>query len=374
MRIYLYLLAGLISPLIGWNIGQFILSDIGVLTQFPEVVLFPCIAISIAIGMVTNETFIGSPTKLKLGFRRMKVPLLIALGLGLALGLIAGGISQILFLPQFAIPTSLARSAGWLLIGIPVGLAEGLTWYWQNLEAGDSKRFRQRLLASMLTAIIASLLAAFLFEYVRNSFDTVPAWFRQIEDILGFCLLGLALGLGFSLTNSPSYMVALRAGSGFEYTNSLFDEELEINVDAIDTETDTETIDVSSTFNSKAQINSKRLKFVTDSDLQEIEEGLSIQLPAKGEVKVGSDQDADIYIPDLFPHTADLELKGRETLLKINPSLVKKIELNGKRIGSKKTIRLKHNDLVTFYPKEQDNDEEKMYRFVYYNRFLDPQA
>ena len=370
MRIYLYLLAGLISPLIGWNIGQFILSDIGVLTQFPEVVLFPCIAISIAIGMVTNETFIGSPTKLKLGFRRVKVPLLIALGLGLALGLIAGGISQILFLPQFAIPTSLARSAGWLLIGIPVGLAEGLTWYWQNLEAGDSKRFRQRLLASMLTAIIASLLAAFLFEYVRNSFDTVPAWLRQIEDILGFCLLGLALGLGFSLTNSPSYMVALRAGSGFEYTNSLFDEELEINVDAIDTE----TIDVSSTFNSKAQINSKRLKFVTDSDLQEIEEGLSIQLPAKGEVKVGSDQDADIYIPDLFPHTADLELKGRETLLKINPSLVKKIELNGKRIGSKKTIRLKHNDLVTFYPKEQDNDEEKMYRFVYYNRFLDPQA
>jgi hypothetical protein len=131
---------------------------------------------------------------------------------------------------------------------------------------------------------------------------------------------------------------------------------------------------VSSTFNSKAQINSKRLKFVTDSDLQEIEEGLSIQLPAKGEVKVGSDQDADIYIPNLSPHTADLELKGRETLLKINPSLVKKIELNGERIGSKKTIRLKHNDLVTFYPKEQDNDEEKMYRFVYYNRFLDPQA
>jgi len=372
MRIYLYLLAGITSPLIGWNIAQFILTDAGFLTQFPEVVLFPCVAISLAIGMVTNETFIGSPTKLKLGFRRLKIPILIAIGLGLILGLIAGGISQIFFLPQISLPTAITRSIGWLLIGIPVGLAEGLTWYWQSLEAGDPKRFRQRLLTSFLTAAIASLLAALIFEYLRNSFETIPIWFRQIEDILGFCLLGFLLGLGFSLTNSPSYMVALRAGSGFEYTNSLSDEELmDLQID----ETDTEKTDIIPVLNGKPRLNTSRLKFVSDSELQDIEEGLSIQLPPRGKVIFGTQKDADIYIPNLPLFTAELELKPRETLLKVNPQYKKQIEINGERLGSKQTISLKHNDLITFYPKKQeDEDEEKMYRFVYYNRFLDPQA
>jgi len=372
MRIYLYLLAGLTSPLIGWNIAQFILTDAGFLTQFPEVILFPCVAISLAVGMVTNETFIGSPTKLKLAFRRLRIPFLIAIGLGLVLGLIAAGISQIFFLPQVSLPTALTRSIGWLLIGIPVGLAEGLTWYWQSLEAGDPKRFRQRLLTSLLTAAIASLFAAFLFEYLRNSFDTISLWFRQIEDILGFCLLGLILGLGFSLTNSPSYMVALRAGSGFEYTNSLLDEELmDIQTDEIDTEKK----DIFPPLNGKPRLNITRLKFVSDSELQDIEEGLSIQLPPRGKVVIGTKEDADIYIPNLPAYTAELELKGREVFFKVNSQFRRQVEVNGNRLGSQKSIRLKHNDLITFYPKQQDDEnEEKMYRFVYYNRFLDSQA
>mgnify|MGYP006428537269 CR=1 FL=1 len=371
MRIYLYLLAGLTSPLIGWNIAQFILSDLGFLTQFPEVVLFPCVAISLAMGMVVNETFIGSPTKLKLGFRRVKIPLLIALGLGLVLGLVAGGISQIFFLPQISVPISFTRSVGWVLIALPVGLAEGLTWYWQSLEAGDPKRFRQRLITSLITVLIGSLLAAFLFEYIRNSFETIPLWFRQIEDLLGLCLLGTILGLGFSLTNSPSYMVALRAGSGFEYKGDLFEEELDLKAD----DASEEKTELISPPNYNSRINKQRLRFVSDSELEDIEEGLSIQLPSRGNITIGSHEDADIYIYDIPPNTGELELKGREALLKMNPKFLKKIEINGERIGSKKSISLKHNDLITFYPKEQeDDDEEKMYRFVYYNRFLDPQA
>lgn len=374
MRIYLYLLAGITSPLIGWNIAQFILTDAGFLTQFPEVVLFPCVAISLAIGMVTNETFIGSPTKLKLAFRRLKIPFFIALGLGLILGLIAAGISQIFFLPQITLPTAITRSVGWLLIGIPVGLAEGLTWYWQSVEAGDPRRFRQRLLTSVLTSVIASLLAALIFEYLRNSFETIPLWFRQIEDILGFCLLGLILGLGFSLTNSPSYMVALRAGSGFEYTENIFEDELkELQTDGIDTEKN----DIIPNLNGKPRLNTSRLKFVSDSELQDIEEGLSIQLPPRGKVAIGTKENADIYLPNLPAHIAELELKGREVLFKVNSQFRRQVEVNGKKLDSHKSIRLKHNDLITFYPKEQDDDnenEQKMYRFVYYNRFLDPQA
>lgn len=371
MRIYLYLLAGITSPLIGWNIAQFILSDLGFLTQFPEVVLFPCVAISLAMGMVINETLIGSPTKLKLGFRRLKIPILIALGLGLVIGLIAGGISQIFFLPQIPVPVPVTRSIGWVFIGITVGLAEGLTWYWQSLEAGDKKRFWQRFLTSIITALIASLLAAFCFEYIRNSFETIPLWFTQIEDILGLCLLGGILGLGFSLTNSPSYMVALRVGTGFEYKGDLFEEDLDIQTDTASKE----NAEVIPPINQNPRINRQRLKFVTDSELEDIEEGLSIQLPGRGKVTIGSHEDADIYVPNLPPNTAELELKGRETLLNINPKFLKNIEINSDRVGSKKTISLKHNDLITFYPKEQeDDDEEKMYRFVYYNRFLDPQA
>ena len=62
MRIYLYLLAGITSALLGWNLGQIFLTDFGFLPQFPEIVLFPCIAIALATGMVLNEIFISNPT------------------------------------------------------------------------------------------------------------------------------------------------------------------------------------------------------------------------------------------------------------------------------------------------------------------------
>ena len=42
----------------------------------------------------------------KRSFYKARVPLIIALGLGLFAGLIAGGISQILFLPFISIPYS----------------------------------------------------------------------------------------------------------------------------------------------------------------------------------------------------------------------------------------------------------------------------
>ena len=66
MRAYLYILAGITSGLLGWNIGQLFLSDFGILKSFPEVVLFPCIAISLAVGSVANEIFSSNPTRPKL--------------------------------------------------------------------------------------------------------------------------------------------------------------------------------------------------------------------------------------------------------------------------------------------------------------------
>lgn len=360
MRIYLYLLAGITSALIGWNLGQIFLTDFGLLQQFPEVVLFPCVAISLAIGMVLNEIFISNPTRPKRSFYKARIPLLIALGLGLFAGLIAGGISQILFLPFIPVPTPIVRLLGWLLIGASVGLAEGLTWRWHSTEAGDRKRARHRFIVSLVGGIIASLFAALLFEFVRSSLSELPSSLKAIEDPLGFVILGLLLGLTFGLSNSPSYMVALRAGAGFEYTGEIFDD-LEPSL--------------GKSVATYPRIVKSMLKFISDSEEEKIEEGLSIQLPSKGKLVIGSSPDAHIQIPGLPHMAADLELKARQTSLIPNNRHYSSIEVNGNRLSSRRAMTLKHNDLLTFYSKDQnESDEEKFYRFVYYNRFLDPQA
>ena len=361
MRIYLYLLAGITSALLGWNLGQIFLTDLGFLQQFPEVVLFPCIAISLASGMVLNEIFISNPTRPKRSFYTARVPLLIALGLGLLAGLVAGGISQILFLPQIPVPTPIVRSLGWLFIGSSVGLAEGLTWKWHSMEAGDSKRFWHRFKISLIGGITASLVAAVLFEFIHSCFDELPSSLKAIEDPLGFSILGLLLGLAFGLSNSPSYMVALRAGAGFEYTGENFDDDIEPHR--------------SHSVPNYPRIVTSVLKFISDGEEEKIEEGLSIQLPSKGKLIIGSSPEAHIQIPGLPHMAADLELKARQTSLIPNNRHYRSIEVNGDRLSSRRAVILKHNDLLTFHPKDQhESDEEKFYRFVYYNRFLDPQA
>ena len=364
MRTYLYLLAGVTSALIGWNLGEFLTTDRQLLQeqQMKEVILFPCIAISLAIGMVLNEIFISSPTRPKLCWRKAFISVPIALLLGSLLGLVAGGISQLLYLPSNPIEPSQVRILSWLLVGFSVGLAEGLTWRWQSVEAGDHKRFWQRFLTSIFGASIASIVAALLFESIRSG-SNLPFLFRQLEDPIGFSLLGLFLGLTFAFTNSPSYLAALRAGGGFEYTGEIYAD-----------------LDSNATVQSKpyAAINKSSLKFVSDNEADEIEEGLSIQLPGKGTIIIGSDKNpkAQITLPGIPLHAAHIYLQGREARFKPNPQFFRAIALNGDRLTSRGEIFLKHNNVLTFYTLIDENkiDEEKTYRFVYYNRFLDPQA
>lgn len=360
MRTYFYILAGIASALIGWNLGHIFLTDMGLLKQLPELVLFPCIALSLAVGMVLTEMFISNPTRPKLTLRIARFPLAIAGGLGILAGLIAGGISQILFVPEIPIDPRIVRILGWLLIGTSTGIAEGVTWRWHSIEAGDPKRYRQRLLTSVVAGSAASLAAALIFEILRQIVGTFPEYLRGAEDPIGFSILGILLGFVFSFSTSPSYMAALRAGAGFEYTGQIYDED--INPDRldrvyprIDKETD--------------------LKFVSNSDSEEIEEGLSIQLPEQGKLTIGSGDKAQILIPDLPDYVADLEIKAREVKLIINPKYSQAIEVNGNRVNSHPSVSLKHNSVITFYPEPGDAaDENKFYRFIYYNRFLDPQA
>jgi thiamine transporter ThiT len=359
MRIYLYILAGVTSALIGWNIGQFFLADLGLLKLVPEIVLFPCIAISLAVGMVMNEIFVSSPTRPKLSFSNSRIPITIALGLGVLTGLIAGILSIILLLPQIPIPAFIVRMISWILIGSSVGFAEGLTWRWHSVEAGNKKRFRQRLKNSVIAASIASLFAALLFELIRLPLGQMPTEFKRVEEPIGISILGMLLGLGLSYSTSPSYLAALRAGAGFEYTGEKYD-----SIDSSITNEDKPypTIDNS-------------LKFVSKGNTDEIEEGLSIQLPEIGKITIGSDDNASIRLPGIPPEVAFLELQKREAFLVPNKDFIRIIKVNNQPLKKNEKISLKHNYVLTFHTLEQDEQyEKKFYRFVYYNRFLDPQA
>ena len=116
MRLYFYCLAAVCSALIGWNLGQFFLDDLGWLVALPEVVLFPCVATALSVGIVTNEVLISNPTRPKINFRILKSCLLIAIALGLTIGLIAGGLVQFLFIPSLSIPSFIIRITGWIVI------------------------------------------------------------------------------------------------------------------------------------------------------------------------------------------------------------------------------------------------------------------
>jgi RsiW-degrading membrane proteinase PrsW (M82 family) len=168
IRTWLYLVSGLISALIGWNIGQVLLTDFG-WKHFPELILFPCVSISLAVGMSATEIFLSNPTRFKLSLRTAKESLKWAIPLGLFSGIISGGICQILYMPAFRIPATMVRIFGWLLIGGFAGLAEGFTWRQRSIEAGNKERADNRLRASVFGGLGASLMAAIIFEFLRKS-------------------------------------------------------------------------------------------------------------------------------------------------------------------------------------------------------------
>jgi hypothetical protein len=371
IRGYLYILSGITSALIGWNISQILLGDLELLTTMPEIIIFPCIAISLAFGMIINEILISNPTRLTLSLRKLPIPLIIALIIGSILGLAAGGGAQILFAPQLNVPTPVIRILGWLIIGISVGLSEGTAWSWQSIEAHDKKRFWQRFTTSVIGAGIASLIAAFIFELIRYllkdaSLETLSK-FRNIEDPMGFSILGILLGVTFFITNSPSYMAALRAGAGFEFTG------IEKNLYSANTWPIP-----------YPWLDPSFLKFVSQSAGDNyIEEGLSIQLPGNGKINIGSEtnKNAHIRLPETPIHLAFIRLHGRTAQLYPNGSVYQFIAINGEILDSRNPVNLIHNDVITFYTEQPQTDPdkpkrrgEKFYRFVYYNRFLDPQA
>lgn len=346
MRRYIYYtISGIVSALIGWSISQFLVIDlpqaagIDSLPFYPELVLFPVVAPSLAVAMVVSEIFLSNPTRLKANRRVLPRYFWEAIRTGFAAGLVA----FIFFwlLRQLNVPAFIVRVVAWSLIGLFTGLGESVSWRLRSIEAG-TRRANQRIQRAAWYGLGAGFLAAIIFEILHKPLGAYV-------DPIGFLIFGLSLGISLSVATSPTYQMALRAGEGFEsvYGGNYSD-------------------------NPRPRINNPELRFVSRDDYQNIEEGLSIQLPTatKKPLTIGSSANADIYIPNIYVIAARLHIRDRG--IAIESLLEGAVAIQAWRIpeGTRRQT-LRHNQILTFY---HTADEERYYRFVFYDRFLDPEA
>lgn len=382
IRIYIYILAGIAFALLGWNLGQFLLFEVGLEKKIAyEIVMLPCVTIFLAIGIVFTEVFLSNPTRPKLNFRFLPISLGIAAFLSLIMGIISGGLAAFLNLPpvhQLLGNNSpvIVRVTSWLLIGWAVGLAESLSWLKRCLEARETTRFQRRLRTSLLAVTIAGLAAGFLFEFLRKLDLLNPV--RDLEEPLGLAVLGLCLGIVFGFSTSPSYMTALRVGAGFEFIGPEDYKGFLNKMPTVHYLPQQQSSVPKQPSPTSTLVGGKLLKplfsegdslaFVGDPISTEIEEGLSIQLPVDGTIIIGNPSNASAHIqikgiPEMIG-----SIKMEKNQVSLVPQDFNKIEVNGQTLDSRRPVSLKHNTILTFYTKDGDN----FFRFVYYNRFLDP--
>lgn len=351
MRIYFYTISGIVSTMIGWNISQFLLIGTGesigegllpLPEDFPqEPIVIPIVAVCLAIAMVVTEIFLSNPTRDKANKRVLPPYLWAALGMGTFTGLVAAALALILY--QTGAPDWSVRIVTWSLVGLFTGLGEGISWRFRSIEGATSKA-NARIWKATLFGLGAGLAAALLVEILRRVLSL-----EGYEDPVGLLILGFSLGLSLSFATSSTYQVALRAGEGFE---------------AIDP-------NYALSPRPRPKLNHSDLKFVA-GEYDFIEEGLSIQLPSKTSepLTIGSAVDADIYIPDIPEYAASLQVSNRQVNIRCITEKAVQIQRRILVQGGKPKP-LSHNQILTFY---HQGDNEKYYRFVFYDRFLDPEA
>jgi hypothetical protein len=354
-RALFYTLSGILSAIIGWFFSQILLIDLGqffikdALLFNPDFILLPVVGSCLAVAMVVTEIFLSNPTRYRANRRVLPPYFWGALGTGAVAGLISAVCTS--FLYATGIPSGIIRVAAWSLVGFFTGLGESLSWRLRSIEASSSQA-NQRIKKAILFGFGAGFGAAVLVEILRSGMQL-----GGYEDPAGFLVLGLMLGLSLSFATAPTYQVALRAGKGFEPPPS-------------------EAIVVSNSL-PKLRNNNFNLKFATRSSSQFIEEGLSIKLPSQttSPIIIGSGDSADIYIPHIPKECACLEVNNRE--VKLTCWFHQKVKIQNTPMSQNDSQRLIHNQIITFYyenPQPDAEEDSQLYRFVFYDRFLDPQA
>lgn len=356
-----YTLAGITSALIGWNISQIVWQEIGALLApyvpkgfgIPSyIILLVIITPSIAIGMVIAEIFISNPTRYKINWKVLtRTSLKLVIVVGAFIGLILSFINWMLLISNW--PASVVRIISWITIGAFAGLSESISWSWRSIE-GTGNRVQQRIIQSTSFGASAGLLAALCCEGVNTALG-------GYQEPFGFFLFGTFLGLFLSFASTPAYQVALRAGTGFEAKRT--PKRRNQNTQLLTNNAPTQI--------QKPTLNNQALKYIPDGNYTHIEEGISIQLPGKGKkpLIIGSGDDVDIYIPHLPEQSAALQITSGGVILR---SLAEdSVQVQQRMLQENRPTTLKHNQIITLY---HENDENKFYRFIFYNRLLDPQA
>ena len=378
MRSLLYVSAGFLAGLLGLTISEwlFSISDIQTIFKFREFILFPVSSIILAFAVVTAEIWLNNPTRYKTNRRIMWQPLSMALLIGGLCGLLAALIFVgIGYWGWIKISTLFAKGLGWCLIGLGAGFADGYSWQYRTIEGGQKSKARNRLILSVTFGLMAALVAFGLSEVIFQSKPDIIAF----KDPLGFLVLGTTLGVLLDQlgTNVNSY--ALRAGMGFESIKGKQDGFPRVSDPAFfNFEIPVEYLPDSVNSSSGGR---------TDGYKRKIEEGMSIQLIKNKQFTIGSSNDADIFINVLPNECATITLQNRTAQIKAHNGA--KILIGGVRLktGEMFSKELHHNQVLTFYadPKRiqqiysdsEGNDNEDInpfVRFVFYDRFLDPQS
>lgn len=355
VRLVFFILGGIISALIGWNLSLLILDILkftlktiaGSAIPFPsEFIFFPIVATCLSLTLVLTTIYLSNPTHPKANRRKRGNYLKLSLQTGLIAGAIAALLSVAIYQGKF--PPESIRIVGWSSIGLGTGLAEGLCWRSLSTE-GQKSTTIERPIASALFGFLAGLFAAISIEVLRE-----PISLGGYEDALGFTLFGAGLGIALALSTTPTYQVALRAGRGFGYRQS--------------GQPSNENPNEKKSF---PEIRNRSLSIVYFPDEKRIQEGLSIQLPrASSEpLIVGSDESADIFLPEIPAKAATLTLERKQWKLKC--LFTEKVQIQRNLLSEDSSETLYHNQILTFY---YEKDKNRYYRFIFYDRFLDPEA
>ena len=372
--IYFHTISGIFSAIIGWSLSQFFWFEIGKLfnqgkSDFdtiswpPDIILLPIIAGSIAVGMVVTEILVSNPTKHRLNRKeifsinpaRNRSQILPHFWLAIFCGSVAGLISALLawWLYGTNLSGQWVRLICWVIVGLSIGLAEGLSWRSRSME-GETQRANERLLKSIGLGGVAGFIAAIIVEIVRTKLKT--SGLGGFEDVISFSILGAALGVGLSLAAAPNYAVALRAGAGFEMTQ------------------DKKAIWKKPNADLPRIISVDRLQLVTEDDPNTpIEENLSIQLPyhtkKKKPIIIGGYTDVDIYLPGIPNRCASLSVNNRTVEIKCLAE--EKVLINRTLMKEKEKKSLRHGQIITLLGNHQP---DKYYCFCFYDTLYDPQS
>ncbi|KYC35195.1 hypothetical protein WA1_08535 [Scytonema hofmannii PCC 7110] len=360
-RLLLYILSGIIAALISWDIAQIILGLVrkigdGTLPFRPDFILLPFLAFFFAITMVATEIFLSNPTRYRNNFQTLRSYFLKTILWSAIAGLCAA-ISTFILYEMKGLTAENVKRIAWCIIGLSTGICEGLSWRSRSAEGLTSKGTK-RIKNTILFGSIAGFSAALIVENLFHNAN----FLKQYHEPFGFLAFGCILGALLSFATSPTYQVALRAGEGLASINPKVLEE-EVKNGAI---RDLPKLTPRGAFQFVVEPPNEGAN-AKEPDV--IEEGLSIQLPDGKPITIGGGDRDDIYLPQIPPKCAEIMVKFPYAKITCNSTNAVEIFPQPKKKSQTSEYTLWHNQIITF----KSPDAEKVYRFVFYDRFLDPQ-